>query len=118
MSFLNKYKENRPWGSFVVLDEGNEFKVKRISVKSGQKLSLQYHNHRREHWTVVKGKATVILGEKTFKLEIDESIYIPLKEKHSLANEEEIQLEIIEVQIGVYLEEDDIIRLEDRYGRI
>ena len=112
------YKENRPWGSFIILDEGKEFKVKKISVKSGQKLSLQYHNHRTEHWTVVQGKATVTLGDNTFKLDIDESIYIPIKEKHSLANEGDMLLEIIEVQLGSYLGEDDIIRLEDRYGRV
>ena len=110
--------ESRPWGSFTVLDEGPGFKVKRISVNSGHKLSLQYHNHRSEHWTVVQGEATVTIGDEIKKMKNDESVYIPLKEKHALANEREELMQIIEVQIGDYLGEDDIVRLEDRYGRV
>ena len=110
--------EIRPWGSFTVLGEGIGYKIKQIAVNSGQKLSLQYHHHRSEHWTIVQGEATVTVGQVTKKLKIDESIYIPQKEKHSLANEEEELLQLIEVQVGDYLEEDDIVRLEDRYGRI
>ena len=109
--------ETRPWGSFTVLDEGIGYKVKRISVNSGHKLSLQYHHRRSEHWTVVQGEATVTVGEVVKKLKIDESAYIQLEEKHALANEGEELVQIIEVQVGDYLEEDDIVRLEDRYGR-
>ena len=111
-------KEIRPWGSFTILDEGIGYKVKRISVNSSHKLSLQYHHHRSEHWTIVQGEATITLGEEIKKLKIDESVYIPLKEKHALANEGEDLMELIEVQVGNYLGEDDIVRLEDLYGRI
>ena len=114
---MSIYTENRPWGSFTVLDEGEGFKVKRISVNPGHKLSLQYHHHRSEHWTVVQGVATVTLGEDINQLKVNESIYIPLKEKHALANEGEELMQLIEVQLGDYLGEDDIVRLEDRYGR-
>ena len=109
--------ETRPWGSFTILDEGIGYKVKRISVNSGHKLSLQYHQCRSEHWTVVEGEATVTVGEVIKKLKIDESVYIPNEEKHALANEGEELVQVIEVQVGNYLEEDDIVRLEDCYGR-
>ena len=115
MSKLNT--EIRPWGSFTVLDQDEGYKVKRIKVNTGHKLSLQYHHHRSEHWTVVQGEATVTVGQKIMKLKINESVYIPIKEKHALANEGEELMQIIEVQIGDYLEEDDTYRLEDRYGR-
>ena len=115
---MSIYTENRPWGSFTVLDEGEGFKVKRISVNPGHKLSLQYHHHRSEHWTVVQGEASVTLDEDIKQLKVDESIYIPLKEKHALANEGEELMQLIEVQVGDYLGEDDIVRLEDRYGRV
>ena len=114
---MGNYTENRPWGSFTVLDESDGFKVKRISVNPGHKLSLQYHHHRSEHWTVVQGVATVTVGEDIKKVEVNESVYIPLKEKHALANEGEELMQLIEVQVGDYLGEDDIVRLEDRYGR-
>jgi len=114
---LSNYTEKRPWGSFTVLDEGRGFKVKRITVEAGEKLSLQYHNRRSENWTVVYGKATATVGETVYELNVDESIYIPVKEKHCIANHTTDFLEIIEVQIGDYLFEDDIVRLEDRYGR-
>jgi mannose-6-phosphate isomerase-like protein (cupin superfamily) len=110
--------ETRPWGSFTILDEGEGFKVKRISVNPGHKLSLQYHHHRSEHWTVVQGVATVTVGEDIKKLKVNESVYIPLKEKHALSNEGEELMQLIEVQVGDYLGEDDIVRLEDRYGRV
>ena len=115
---MSIYTENRPWGSFTVLEEGEGFKVKRISVNPGHKLSLQYHHHRSEHWTVVQGEASVTLGENIKQLKVNESIYIPLKEKHALANEGEELMQLIEVQVGDYLGEDDIVRLEDRYGRV
>ena len=92
--------------------------MKRISVKPGEKLSLQYHHHRSEHWTVVQGEATVTIGDSMKPVSINESVYIPLKEKHSLANEGEELMQLIEVQVGDYLGEDDIVRLEDRYGRL
>ena len=109
--------ETRPWGSFTILDEGKGFKVKRISVNPGHKLSLQYHHHRSEHWTVIQGEAKVTIGESTKRVKINESVYIPLKEKHALANEAEELMQVIEVGLGDYLGEDDIVRLEDRYGR-
>ena len=115
---MSIYSENRPWGSFTVLDEGEGFKVKRISVTPGHKLSLQYHHRRSEHWTVVQGEASVTVGEDIKKVKVNESVYIPLKEKHALANEGEELMQLIEVQVGDYLGEDDIIRLEDRYGRV
>ena len=114
---MGNYTENRPWGSFTVLDEGDSFKVKRISVNPGHKLSLQYHHHRSEHWTVVQGEATVTVGEDIKKVKVNEFVYIPLKEKHALANEGEELMQLNEVQVGDYLGEDDIVRLEDRYGR-
>ena len=113
----NLNTEIRPWGSFTILDQDVGYKVKRITVNPGHKLSLQYHRRRTEHWTIVQGEATVTVGEEIKKLKINESIYIPLKEKHALANEGEELMQIIEVQIGDYLEEDDIVRLQDRYGR-
>ena len=114
---MSNYTEKRPWGSFTVLDEGKGFKVKRITVEAGEKLSLQYHNRRSEHWTVVYGEATSTVGETVHTLKVDESMHIPIKEKHCIANHTTDFLEIIEVQIGDYLFEDDIVRLEDRYGR-
>ena len=114
---MSNYTENRPWGSFTVIDEGDGFKVKRISVKPGEKLSLQYHHHRSEHWTVVQGEAAVTIGDSTNPVSINETVYIPLKEKHALANEGQELMQLIEVQLGDYLGEDDIVRREDRYGR-
>jgi mannose-1-phosphate guanylyltransferase/mannose-6-phosphate isomerase len=107
----------RPWGSYESLVETERFQVKRIVVNPGQKLSLQMHYHRAEHWVVVKGTAEVVCGEKTLLLGEDESTYIPLGHKHRLANPGVIPLEIIEVQTGSYLGEDDIVRFEDVYGR-
>ena len=114
---MSKYSEKRPWGSFTVLDDGKGFKVKRITVEAGEKLSLQYHKRRSEHWTVVYGKATITVGEEVRDLKVDESIYIPLGEKHCIANHTDDFIEIVEVQIGDYLFEDDIVRLDDCYGR-
>ncbi|RMA79526.1 mannose-1-phosphate guanylyltransferase/mannose-6-phosphate isomerase [Umboniibacter marinipuniceus] len=108
---------SRPWGSYDSIDEGNGFKVKRIKVKPGQRLSLQYHHHRAEHWVVVRGTATVTKGNQQLTVNANESLYIPAGETHSLANNTPHALEIIEVQTGDYLAEDDIIRLDDDYGR-
>jgi mannose-1-phosphate guanylyltransferase/mannose-6-phosphate isomerase len=107
----------RPWGWYDSLDEGERFKVKRIQVKPGASLSLQKHHHRAEHWIVVKGTAEVTCGNQTITLTENQSTYIPLGEIHRLANPGTIPLEIIEVQSGSYLGEDDIVRFEDHYGR-
>ena len=107
----------RPWGCYDSVDMGGRFQVKRISVKPGAQLSLQMHHHRAEHWIVVSGTAQVTCNEKTFLLTENQSTYIPITAVHRLANPGKIPLEIIEVQSGSYLGEDDIERLEDVYGR-
>ena len=107
----------RPWGKYDTVDAGEYYQVKRITVNPGAKLSLQMHHHRAEHWVVVLGSAKVTNGDETFLLSQNESTYIPIGAKHSLENPDEIPLEIIEVQSGCYLGEDDIIRFEDNYGR-
>jgi mannose-1-phosphate guanylyltransferase/mannose-6-phosphate isomerase len=107
----------RPWGSYETIAMDERFQVKRIIVKPGQKLSLQMHHHRAEHWIVVKGTAEITVGEKLFMLTENQSTYIPLGEKHRLVNPGRVPLELIEVQSGSYLGEDDIVRFEDIYGR-
>lgn len=110
-------KMYRPWGSFEIIDTGDRFKVKRITVKPGESLSLQMHHYRSEHWIVVRGVATVTCGDKTFDLNENQSTYIPLGSKHRLENKGKEILELVEVQTGNYLGEDDIIRFSDKYGR-
>jgi mannose-1-phosphate guanylyltransferase/mannose-6-phosphate isomerase len=110
-------KVYRPWGWYDSIDEAERFKVKRIQVKPGASLSLQMHHHRAEHWIVVKGTAEVTCGAKVILLTENQSTYIPLGEMHRLKNPGSIPLEIIEVQSGSYLGEDDIVRFEDTYGR-
>lgn len=110
-------KVHRPWGWYHSIDESERFKVKRICVKPKASLSLQKHHHRAEHWVVVKGTAQVLCNDKTMLLTENQSTYIPLGAVHRLSNPGSIPLEIIEVQSGSYLEEDDVIRLEDDYGR-
>jgi mannose-1-phosphate guanylyltransferase/mannose-6-phosphate isomerase len=110
-------KVHRPWGWYDSIDEGERFKVKRIQVKPGASLSLQMHHHRAEHWVVVSGTAEITCGDKKLQLTENQSTYIPLGEVHRLANLSTILLEIIEVQSGSYLGEDDIVRFEDTYGR-
>jgi len=110
-------KVHRPWGWYDSIDQEERFKVKRIQVKPGASLSLQKHHHRAEHWIVVKGTAEVTCGDQTRLLTENQSTYIPLGEVHRLANPGTIPLEIIEVQSGSYLGEDDIVRFEDTYGR-
>ncbi len=110
-------KVHRPWGWYDSVDGGSRFKVKRIQVKPKASLSLQKHHHRAEHWIVVKGTAEITNGDKTVLLTENQSTYIPLGETHRLANPGTIPLEIIEVQSGSYLGEDDIVRFEDNYGR-
>tara|TARA_S200000501_G_C20782722_1_gene725778 strand:+ start:34 stop:849 length:816 start_codon:yes stop_codon:yes gene_type:complete len=107
----------RPWGNYTSLVEGNRWQVKQITVKPGEKLSLQYHHHRAEHWVVVKGTAKVEIDGKKKILGENQSIYIPIGAKHRLYNPGKITLTLIEVQSGSYLGEDDIIRVEDAYGR-
>ncbi len=110
-------KVHRPWGWYDSIDEGGRFKVKRIQVKPGASLSLQMHHHRAEHWVVVMGTAEITKGDQTVLLTENQSTYIPLGEVHRLTNPGAIPLEIIEVQSGSYLGEDDIVRIEDTYGR-
>jgi mannose-1-phosphate guanylyltransferase / mannose-6-phosphate isomerase len=108
----------RPWGSFTVLEDAPDCKVKRLTVKPGQVLSLQMHHQRSEHWTVVHGTARVRVGEREFLLERNESTFIPMNTVHRLENPTESDIHLIEVQCGDYFGEDDIVRLEDRYGRV
>ena len=126
VNFLKKEKRkeslahvtvHRPWGSYTVLEEQPRFQIKRISVKPRAKLSLQLHYHRYEHWVVVRGTAKVTNGDTDLLLMENESTYIPAGQKHRLENPGSIDLEIIEVQIGPYLGEDDIVRFGDEYGR-
>jgi mannose-1-phosphate guanylyltransferase len=107
----------RPWGKYDSIDGGERYQVKRITVKPGAKLSVQMHHHRAEHWVVVLGTARVTNGDKTFLLSENESTYIPVGVVHALENPGKVELELIEVQSGSYLGEDDIVRFEDRYGR-
>ncbi len=107
----------RPWGKYDSIDNGERYQVKRITVNPGAKLSVQMHHHRAEHWVVVSGTASVTNGEKTFLVSENESTYIPIGQVHALENPGKVPLELIEVQTGSYLGEDDIVRLEDNYGR-
>jgi mannose-1-phosphate guanylyltransferase / mannose-6-phosphate isomerase len=111
-------KVSRPWGWYDSIDAGERFQVKRIGVRPGASLSLQKHHHRAEHWVVVRGTAQVTRGTETFLLSENQSTYIPIGEEHRLHNPGRIELEMIEVQSGSYLGEDDIVRIEDAYGRM
>ena len=110
-------KVHRPWGSYQSLDRGDRHQVKRIVVKPGRRLSLQMHHHRAEHWVVVRGTAIVTVGEEIKTLQENQSTYIPIATRHRLENPGDIDLELIEVQSGNYLGEDDIVRFEDDYNR-
>jgi mannose-1-phosphate guanylyltransferase len=107
----------RPWGKYDSIDNGERYQVKRITVKPGAKLSVQMHHHRAEHWIVVSGTASVTNGDETYLVTENESTYIPIGQVHALENPGVIPLEMIEVQSGTYLGEDDIVRLQDKYGR-
>ncbi len=107
----------RPWGSYTVLEEGPRYKIKRIVVNPGESLSLQMHYHRSEHWVVIRGTARVTIGDKVQYLHENESVFVPKSTKHRLENPGKIPLEIIEVQNGEYVGEDDIVRFDDVYGR-
>ena len=114
---VNHRKVFRPWGYYDSIDVGDGFQAKRICVRPGQKISLQKHNHRSEHWVVVSGTAKITCGDKIYNLEKNQSTYIPKGEVHRIENQSIVDLEVIEVQTGDYLGEDDIIRLEDDYQR-
>ena len=107
----------RPWGTYTVLDESKSYKIKRIEVTPGQRLSLQKHHHRSEHWIVVSGTALVTCGENQMVINVNESTFIPIGYNHRLENPGKIPLVIIEVQSGEYLGEDDIVRFDDDYHR-
>ena len=109
---------HRPWGSFTVLEEGERYKIKRIVVLPQERLSLQMHYHRSEHWVVVKGTAKVTIGEEEQLIHENEGIYISKSQVHRLENPGKVPLELIEVQVGEYVGEDDIVRLSDIYERI
>ncbi|HUJ01417.1 MAG TPA: mannose-1-phosphate guanylyltransferase/mannose-6-phosphate isomerase [Usitatibacter sp.] len=109
---------HRPWGTYTVIEEGPGFKIKRIEVRPGASLSLQMHRHRSEHWVVVSGTAKVTRGDRELAVRSNESTFIPAGERHRLENATDVPLVIIEVQSGPYLGEDDIVRFDDRYGRL
>ena len=108
---------HRPWGTYTILEENPGYKVKQITVRPGGKLSLQYHHHRSEHWIVVSGIATITIDDRVFELKPNESTYIPKEAKHRLFNNHQENLVLIEAQVGTYLGEDDIVRLQDDYKR-
>jgi len=110
--------DERPWGCYEVLEERPGFKVKVLEVKPGARLSLQRHSRRGEHWVVVEGVADVVFGDQELQLRKGEHIYIPPETNHRLGNSGDVKLAIIEAQLGDYLGEDDIVRLEDDYKRI
>jgi mannose-6-phosphate isomerase-like protein (cupin superfamily) len=114
---MMKERDERPWGSYEVLDEGQGFKVKRIEVKPDHRLSLQSHENRSEHWVIVSGEAIVTVGEAEIHLRANEDVLIPARSKHRIANPGKELLVFIEVQCGSYLGEDDIQRFEDDYNR-
>ena len=110
-------KETRPWGWYEVITEGRRYKVKCIEVAAGSSLSLQRHTHRAEHWVVVEGTALVQVGDDREFVNVNEGSYVPICAMHRLSNPGKIPLRIIEVQCGTYLEEDDIERFDDEFGR-
>lgn len=116
--WLHHREVYRPWGKYDSIDNGERFQVKRITVKPGEKLSIQMHHHRAEHWIVVTGTAKVTNGDKNILLTENQSTFIPIGVVHALENPGKVPLELIEVQSGSYLGEDDIVRFEDRYGRL
>lgn len=117
LEHINHREVYRPWGVYDSIDNGHRYQVKRITVQPGAKLSVQMHHHRAEHWIVVSGTARVTNGDKTYLVTENQSTYIPIGQVHALENPGVIPLELIEVQSGSYLGEDDIVRFEDRYGR-
>jgi mannose-6-phosphate isomerase len=116
MKYIEKNK--RPWGEFYVIHDELTYKLKRIEVLPGQRLSYQFHNKRAESWTIVKGKGTLTLDSKEIELSMGDTITIPIKAKHRIYNSGSNKLVFIEVQIGSYFGEDDIVRIEDDYNRV
>ena len=112
------YHEKRPWGEFFDIERGENFKVKKIIVNPGQRLSLQMHHHRDEHWVIVFGKGFLTIGASEREIRENEHIYIPKETKHRISNNSNELLILIETQYGKYLEEDDIVRFSDDYNRI
>ena len=112
------HREERPWGSFTILHTGPGYQIKQITVKAGQRFSYQYHQQRAEHWFVVQGSATVTLEGQEFSLEAGQNIDVPVGAKHRLGSAADEDVVFIEVQVGEYLGEDDIVRLEDDYQRV
>ncbi|MNE17917.1 Mannose-1-phosphate guanylyltransferase 1 [compost metagenome] len=108
----------RPWGQYDSIDDGNGYQVKKILIRPGERLSTQMHHHRAEHWIVVSGTAKVINAEREFLITENESTFIPIGAIHSLENPGKVDLELIEIRSGRYLDEDDIVRLSDKYGRV
>lgn len=109
--------DTRPWGTWEVLEASDNYCVKKICVTSGNILSLQLHHHRSEHWIIVEGEAVVTLGDEKLVKKADESVYIPAETKHRIQNDTSSNMVFIEVQTGENLDENDIVRLEDKYGR-
>ena len=118
VSYKRGESDTRPWGKWEVIDVGDSYIVKRIIVNPGQILSLQYHNYRDEHWVIVKGVATVTLDDEVLRMAANESVFISSGVRHRIANETDDVVEFIEVQTGSVLSEDDIVRIEDNYGRV
>ena len=115
---IESTKVHRPWGTYEILQECDAYKVKKIIVYPNKSLSLQSHQHRSENWVIIKGVATVIAGESTMQLTVGQSVFIPVQTRHRLQNTTNENVEIIEVQTGVYLGEDDITRYQDDWGRV
>ena len=111
-------KDKRPWGTWEVLDTKHDYCVKKITVNSGETLSLQLHHHRNEHWVIVQGEVLVTLGDEVSMKKTDDVIYIPCETKHRIQNNTNNDAVIIEIQTGESLDEDDIVRFEDKYGRV
>jgi len=109
--------EERPWGSWTVLEEGHRYKIKRLEVSPGERMSLQLHFHRSEHWVVVAGTARVRVGDRGIYVHPNQSTFVPAATLHRVENPGSVPLVIIEIQTGEYLQEDDIVRLQDQYGR-
>lgn len=114
---MDNYKETRPWGTFEILLDDSCCKVKKITVHPGKRLSLQSHKHRHEHWIVTEGSLRITIGDTIAEYQVNEHVYIPQETKHRMENTSKLPASIIEVQIGCYFGEDDIIRYEDDYGR-
>lgn len=117
-TYMRGQQDTRPWGTWEVIDCGNGFCVKHIMVNPEGILSLQLHHFRAEHWIIVKGEATITLGEMEVVKKAGESVYIPVETKHRIQNKSAEPMEFVEVQVGENLDENDIVRFEDKYGRV